>query len=181
MIAKGILNKERDQGRIEVFHCGKRFELEGRDAMTWKAGYHNPVDIDAPFSKLLQKSLIEVTDERASIPAKYWLLSRCIICSVRGRKKQHKLSEDAKYFLRWLKRAPLHLTIAELVRIAELGLYPTKHYTSVSKRQALVEAIYAIDSIKDNILEAQMRYSAQLPRVVAAIYELLQNKHIYLS
>ena len=82
--------------------------------------------------------------------------------------------------LTWLREAGLRLTIAELIFLRERKILPTLDLLGTENRQRLVERIYNIDNIFDNLLEDQMELSKLRNDTVLMILELLRKKQIVL-
>ena len=82
--------------------------------------------------------------------------------------------------LTWLREAGLRLTIAELIFLRERKILPTLDLLGTENRQRLVERIYNIDNIFDNLLEDQMELSKLRNDTVLVILELLRKKQIVL-
>ena len=82
--------------------------------------------------------------------------------------------------LTWLREAGLRLTIAELIFLRERKILPTLELLGTENRQRLVERIYNIDNIFDNLLEDQMELSKLRNDTVLMILELLRKKQIVL-
>jgi len=178
MLSKGLLKTILEDGSIEVEHCGKTHILRKRDSDMWLAARYKAIQMEASVDNLHNLGLVETTSTKTAILARYWLFSRCVIV-LHDCEKDKPLSENALHAWRWLKKSPLHLTMAEFVRIMELKIQPEK-YTHPSRRQNLVEMIYKRENIGDNILEHEMSRSPHIAKSVAAIEELLAKKYIYM-
>ena len=81
--------------------------------------------------------------------------------------------------LTWLREAGLRLTIAELIFLRERKILPTLDLLGTENRQRLVERIYNIDNIFDNLLEDQMELSKLRNDTVLVILELLRKSKLY--
>ena len=81
--------------------------------------------------------------------------------------------------LTWLREAGLRLTIAELIFLRERTILPTLDLLGTENRQRLVERIYNIDNIFDNLLEDQMELSKLRNDTVLVILELLRKSKLY--
>jgi len=175
-ISKGILNKKRDNGSIDVVRCGKKYNLCASDAQIWLAGRH-ALTRSAIIPVPLQLLGLLTWTECDHVVSRYSLLAECAICCYNPARSDVHLSDPAVMVLEWLHKAPLHLTAEELVRISELGLLPERDLLA---RQALIEAIYTNDTIEDHALRIQMQYSPALIQTVSAIEELLQKEYIFM-
>ena len=69
------------------------------------------------------------------------------------------MNAEEKNILVWLREAGLRLTMAELIYLRERKIPPTLDLLGTENRQRLVERIYNIDNIFDNLLEDQMELS----------------------
>ena len=80
--------------------------------------------------------------------------------------------------LQWLRKAGLRLTTAELVYLMEKDIHPQEQLLYEENRQALVETIYTVDTIADNVLETQMEHAAARDSVVESVTRLVSKKKI---
>lgn len=179
IVSKGLIKRTLEDGGIEVEHCGKVYTLNKRDGNIWIEARYKPMQTEVSVDNLRNLGLVETTSNQSAILSRYWLFSRCVIV-LQDCEKEKPLSANAMHAWRWFKKSPLHLTMAEFVRIMELELQPEPRYTRPSKRQDLVEIIYKIESIGDHILEHKMSRSTHIAKSVAAIEELLAKKYIYM-
>ena len=83
-----------------------------------------------------------------------------------------------KKVLSWLVNAGIRLSTAELVYLIENKVEAGPKFFYQDNRQALVEAIYTVDTITDNILENQMAVAGCRDRVVQSILSLLKKKKL---
>lgn len=81
-----------------------------------------------------------------------------------------------KEILQWLKNAGVRLTVAELVYLTENGIKPTQDLLYTDNRQRLIEQIYTVDTIADNLLETQMETAKCRDAVVQSLMRLLKKK-----
>ena len=81
-----------------------------------------------------------------------------------------------KEILQWLKNAGVRLTVAELVYLIENGIKPTQDLLHTDNRQRLIERIYTVDTIADNLLETQMETAKCRDAVVQGLLRLLKKK-----
>lgn len=85
---------------------------------------------------------------------------------------------EEKTVLSWLVNAGIRLSTAELVYLIENKVEAGPKFFYPDNRQALVEAIYTVDTITDNILENQMATAGCRDRVVQSILSLLKKKKL---
>lgn len=81
-----------------------------------------------------------------------------------------------KEILQWLKNAGVRLTVAELVYLIENGIKPTQDLLYTDNRQILIERIYTVDTIADNLLETRMEAAECRDAVVQSLLRLLKKK-----
>lgn len=78
----------------------------------------------------------------------------------------------------WLTKAGLRLSTAELVYLVDRNVEPSEDLLYTASRQALVERIYTVDTIADNVLENQMEAAVLRNDTVQALLHLLRKKRI---
>lgn len=78
----------------------------------------------------------------------------------------------------WLTKAGLRLSTAELVYLVDRNVAPSEDLLYIANRQALVEKIYTVDTIADNVLENQMESAVLRGDTVQALLRLLKKKRI---
>ena len=108
------------------------------------------------------------------------LLTNCVICPASGKFAPSLLSRTERRLWKWITRAGLRLTIAELTFLTERGIKPTAALLGPDNRQALTEAIYTAETIQDGILETLMESSPSRDATVDAVLMLLKKKKIFL-
>ena len=72
------------------------------------------------------------------------------------------------------------MTLAELIYLRERKIPPTPELLGTENRHRLIERIYSIDNIFDNLLEDQMELSKVNKETVSLILGLLRKKKIVL-
>ena len=82
--------------------------------------------------------------------------------------------------MRWLSKAGLCLTMAELVYLTDRGIKPVPSLLGKGNRQALVETIYTRETVFDNLLENEMAKTAACDETVETVEGLLKAKRIIL-
>ena len=85
------------------------------------------------------------------------------------------MNAEEKNILVWLREAGLRLTMAELIYLRERIIPPTLDLLGTENSQRLVERIYNIENIFDNLLEDQMELSKLRKETVSLILELLRK------
>ena len=103
------------------------------------------------------------------------IASRCIFCPADTTESVVLRAMD-KEILQWLKNAGVRLTVAELVYLIENGIKPTQDLLHTDNRQRLIERIYTVDTIADNLLETQMETAKCRDAVVQGLLRLLKKK-----
>ena len=183
-LSKGILPWPPPDDSVSVSHCGALHKLTGILAEIWRAGQYNPhntidAEQEASLKLLAGLGIVECCDDTDET-AVFRLLTNCVICPVRVKSKPAILNYMERRALRWIRRAGLRLTIAELTLLNERGIKPGAAFLGEANRQALTETIYATDTIFDGILETLMERSPARDGTVRAVLGLLRKKKIYL-
>jgi hypothetical protein len=155
--SKGILPWKPPDTGISVSHCGALHKLAGARAALWlegqyKPGYTQNAGQDTELKSLAELGIIECGSHEGAA-ALYRLLTNCSICPVRVKSKPVLLNQTERRAWKWIRRAGLRLTMAELVCLTENGIRPVPELLGEDNRQALTEAIYTTDTIYDGILE----------------------------
>ena len=182
-ISKGMVCKGSTEELLEVAYRGYNFKLTGALAYIWLNGRYGfsqskSFQDENALRHLVRMGLAEC-EETDSPVNRYRILSRCILCPV---KKQRTvlsvLTDMEKTVLTWLMKAGLRLSVAELVYLFEHQIKPKEQLLYAENRQALVEQIYTVDIIADNILESQMEQAQARDAVVKTILQLLRKKRL---
>lgn len=184
-ISKGLVCKGSTEALLTISHSGKEFQVTGRLAVLWQNGRlgfnqtQTPQE-DSALRQLVRMGLAEYEQEDTPV-ARYRILSRCILCPAKytGVAVPTQFSTE-KTALIWLRKAGLRLTTAELVFLLENKIAPQEQLLYEKNRQALVETIYTVDTIEDNILEVQMERASIRDAAVETIVLLLRKKKIVL-
>ena len=177
---RGKLNFKRE---LTVTRCGKIIKLSGIRAELWQRGRCGFVTIktqaeEMALNDLSRLGLVE-TEQEATWTAQYRIMTYCVPCPVWAF-PWFGLSPDERTTLRWLTKAGLRMTIAELIYLKEHEILPTRDLLRPRNRQALVEKIYTPMNISDNLLEQQMEKAECRDQVVTAILGLLKKKRLVL-
>jgi hypothetical protein len=158
-LSKGVAMRRSDDTGLTVSHCGALHELTGIDAHLWSGGRYTPGRIEnnrsvAMSLKGLEELGLAEVCEAEEDTALFRLLSCCVICPAENAVPVILANEAEHCLWKWIRRAGLRLTIAELTLLRERGITPTAALLGNRNRQALVETIYtaenAFDGIPDN-------------------------------
>lgn len=85
---------------------------------------------------------------------------------------------DKNKLMRWIKKAGIHLSTAELIFLEENNVQPKFCMLYKRNRQALTQRIYTANTITDTVLENQMEYAACRDKVVGLLLNLLKKKYL---
>lgn len=182
-ISVGVVMAPSSEHILKVSHYGTEFTLTGDLARLWLDGRYGFANSETPVE---YKALMQLKRMRLVITTnpykvgEYRALTYCVIVPTRRKGPDFRLSTEEKIMLTWLREAGLRLTIAELIFLRERKILPTLDLLGTENRQRLVERIYNIDNIFDNLLEDQMELSKLRNDTVLMILELLRNKQIVL-
>jgi len=178
-ISKGIPRKS-SKGKITINWRGREFTLEGAEARLWQLGcFDSSLASAQSLEALVNLSLVETAEEDTPL-CLYRLLTNCVICPAPMRLLRWPLRLLEWRILRWIKRAGLRLTLAELVFLLEEGIRFIPELLGEENRQALVECIYNTETITDGILESRMEEAFSRDYVVTAVLDLLRKRRIFL-
>ena len=184
-ISKGIVINESTEQRLSILRCGYEFLLTGTQAALWQNGQFAFSDIQdgsiiqkRALEQLRRQELVEIAENNNA--GLYRALARCIIAPVSRLKLSGWMSRDERMLYKWLCRAGLHLTLAELVFLTENKVLPEDKWMGENKRQELTDLIYDRNNIFDNMLEIQMEHVGCRDGVVQNILSLLKKRRIVL-
>lgn len=183
-LSKGILPWAASVGEVSVSHCGALHKLTGVQSGLWIAGQHSlgntqGAEQDAALKTIAALGIVECCDDTDDA-AVFRMLTNCSICPARVKRPCRLLNRSERRLWKWIAGAGLHLTMAELVLLAERGIKPSPRLLGTENRQTLTEEIYSADTIYDGILEALMEKSPARDQIVRSILGLLRKKQIYL-
>jgi len=183
-ISKGILLWKPARAYVPVSHCGALHKLAGDKSRLWLDGQHAPghtqnAEQDAALEALAALGIVECGDN-AGDAALFRLLINCAICPARAKPRIAFVNMQERRLWRWIRRAGLRLTMAELTLLTERGIKPSPGLLGEANRQELTELIYTCETIGDGILETLMERSPARDGTVQAVLGLLQKKKIYL-
>ena len=178
-ISKGI-SREVGGGKIIVNWRGKEFELKGEEARLWRHGcFDSSLASAGALETLMNLGLVETAEEDTPL-CLYRMLTNCIICSAPMRLLRWPTRLLEWRLLRWIRRAGLRLSLAELVFLLEEGVRFVPELLGEDNRQTLVESIYNTETIADGILECRMEQAFSRDYVVTAVLGLLRKRRIFL-
>ena len=181
-ISKGIAGKASTTEMVQVIRGGQNIYLSEIEADLWLKGRFSFSHTQAPDEEralhhLIRMGLAEAEAEENE-DVKYSILTRCICCPAKAAKRSLGLTAEEKTILFWLVNAGLRLSIAELIYLVENEVEAKPELLHSDNRQALVELIYTVDTIKDNILENQMAAAGCRDSVLQSLLSLLKKKKI---
>lgn len=180
-ISKGAVRPGSTEDRMTIAHGGREYVLTGTEAVLWLNGQPEFSCTNELWAvrHLHRMGLLEYSTS-GSLDARYEMLTRCTLCLTTKARKNWLLSRDEAYILNWMRQAGIHLTLAELVCLAERGIQPEPGLIGKEHRQALVEEIYTQSAVQDNTLENQMKSAGSRDRVVDAVLHLLKRRKLIL-
>lgn len=177
-LSKGIVQKGSTEQLLFVLYGGQKFELTGNTAAAWLNGRFNFAEAlgrnETPVIYLQKLGLVETEADNDELP-RYRIASRCLFCPAVTTATSVLRAMD-KEILQWLKNAGVRLTVAELVYLIENGIKPTQDLLYTDNRQILIERIYTVDTIADNLLDNQMETAKCRDAVVQSLMRLLKKK-----
>lgn len=182
-ISVGTKMEQAYGGILRVSHCGQKFRLTKRKAGLWQIGSLGFASADRAediqeLRELAGMGIVVLAKEKEK--GKYRALTRCIICPTGRLFSYMGLSGKCKTVMKWLSKAGLCLTMAELVYLMDRGIEPSPELLGVKNRQALVEAIYTRETVFDSILENEMETALACNETVEIIEALLKRKRVFL-
>lgn len=181
-ISKGVAGKASTEKLVQVIRGGQNIYLSEKEAELWLRGRFsfalskNQAE-DLALQHLIRMGLAEAEPEETKT-AQYRILTRCICCPTKTAKRSVGLLSDEKKVLFWLINAGLRLSTAELIYLIENKVEAEPRLLYQENRQALVEAIYTIDTVADNILENRMEKAECRDCVVQSLLSLLKKRKI---
>ena len=179
-ISKGILHGKASRDHITVSWRGNEYDLEGENARLWLEGRHETALAETQLlAKLANLGLVDTTDTDGPLNI-YQLLTNCVVCSAPSHFPRWPLRRTEQLLWRWIRRAGLRLTLAELVFLLEGDIRPMPELLGENNRQALTEVIYNTENIADRLLETRMEDAFGRDAVVEALLGLLRKKYIML-
>jgi len=182
-LSKGKLYRKTKQAVI-VSYCGELHKLAGPQAALWLMGQyapgytHNAKD-EAELELLAGLGIAECRGSEEPVTL-FRLLTNCVICPVKKFVFTARWNPGERRLWRWLTKAGLRLTMAELTLLAERGVDAVPALLGEQNRQALTETIYTTDTISDGILETMMEKSPARDETVQTVLSLLRKKKIIL-
>jgi len=179
-ISKGLLRGKSGRDHITVAWRGNEYDLEGEIARLWLAGRCDTALAEArSLSKLANLGLVDTADPDGPLNI-YRLLTNCVTCPAPPRFPRWPLRRTELRLWRWIRRAGLRLTLAELVFLLEADIRAVPELLGEANRQALTEMIYNTENIEDRLLENRMEDAFGRDAVVEALLGLLHKQYIML-
>lgn len=182
-ISKGMVCPESVTGNLFLERGNQKFQLQGREAAVWLKGRFGfdmaeSEEEEQAVRYLAGEGLAEMEVEADSV-YKYRILTRCVCCPVKqNRHMSSRLSGLERQLDTWMRKAGLHLSVAELVFLQEHHIAADSGMFGIRNRQKLIETIYTKDNIQDNLLEHQMEQAECRDEVVEVLMQLLKKKKI---
>lgn len=182
-LSKGIVCPESVAGNLFLERGGQKFQLQGKEAAVW---LKSRFGFDITESEEEEQAVLCLTDQglaevevKTDLVYKYRILTRCVVCPVKqNRHMSGRLSGLEWQLDTWMRKAGLHLSVAELVFLVEHQVSADRELLYEKNRQKLVEAIYTKETIQDNLLERQMEQAECRDEVVEVLMQLLKKKKI---
>jgi hypothetical protein len=179
-ISKGLLRGNTGDGHITVAWRGNEYDLEGENARLWLVGRYETALAEArSLAKLANLGLVDTADADGPLNI-YRLLTNCVVSPAPPRFPRWPLRRTERLLWRWIRRAGLRLTLAELVFLLEQDICPVPELLGEANRQALTEVIYNTENIEDRMLENRMEEAFGRDAVVEALLGLLRKQYIML-
>ena len=183
-LSKGILPWKAAKTDAAVSHVGILHNLSGVQARLWLDGQYQPGHAQGSEQLTALKELMDLGIAESSIitdnAALFRILTNCSICPVKVKLVLLPINRMERQIWRWISRAGLRLTIAELTYLTEHNIKPVPGLLWKENRQALTEAIYTTETIFDGILESHMEKSPARDITVNTVLSLLRKKKIML-
>ena len=182
-LSKGLLLRK-NQNALTVSHCGAEYDLIDERAAVWENGWQEPREAinnsqEMILCELSKNGLAETSPDTGN-EAIFRILVNCTICPIEKPAFPALWSEPERRLYKWLTKAGLRLTIAELVFLNQNKTEPTNDLLGEKNRQALTEAIYNSNSISDGILESLMERSPERDSTINTVIKLLRRNVIFL-
>lgn len=144
-----------------------------------KPGYTQNKEQEDALNQLAKLGIVEFSDD-AGDTAIFRLLTNCAICPVNVKSAPVLMSRPERQVWKWIQKAGLRLTIAELTLLSERGVKPVPALLGEQNRQELTETIYTAETIFDGTLETIMEKSRARDKTVRAVLGLLSKQNIFM-
>ena len=187
-LSKGYLKARSGKDEAFLIRAGKEYRLHGIQAVMWMKVKYGFCETDSEagiraVAGLRDMGLVEA-EERADGLAEFRILTRCVCDPVKrraGNRSSARLDEKERQVMTWIRKAGIHLSVAELVFLSELGVWPEKEFLHDRHRQKLVETLYLLDDVGDSRLEDRMERAASRDEVVSTLMSLLKKRQILIT
>lgn len=182
-LSKGVVCKNSTDNQLRIARGNTVITISGIEAEVWLKGRFEMITFAGDANRtdivkgLTGKGLAEY-EERSDPVGQYRILSRCICCPAKTGIFNKPLSKTEKTIIKWLTKAGIRLSTAELVFLMENKIKPIPSLLYEGNRQTLIETIYTKNNIFDNILENQMEKADCRNEVVSALLKLLYKRRI---
>lgn len=184
-LSKGILVHGPKKNRLLVRHFGLPTEITGVDIDVWLNGrrgfaYTQTKEEDAALERLVNRHLANCELTRGGL-SEYKILRKCLICPSKG---VHlgipPLSRTERTVLTWLKKAGIHLSLAELISLFDKGVEPTADLLYRENTRKLMNIIHPSRITIAYELENRMMHSIARKSIVDAVMRLLYRNRVFL-
>ena len=181
-LSKGMIYKNTSEWELHISRGKQKFCLTGIQAEVWNNGrfsfgHTKAADEEQALQELTEMGLAEYETAETSVD-EYRVLTRCIFCVPEFLPHRFSLTRTERKLMRWIKKAGIHLSTAELIFLEENNVQPKFCMLYKINRQALTQRIYTANTITDTVLENQMEYAVCRDRVVGLLLNLLKKKYV---
>ena len=185
-ISKGMVIRESTEDLLYVTRCGHDFQLTKAQAALWlnaRFGFDTVNEEDpiarVAFQQLRRQELVELAENKTRV-GEYRALTQCVVVPAQVRGFMAPLNMRERQTLKWISRAGLRLSTAELVFLNENKVRPDNSLLGYENRQTLTELLYTKETIFDNILEARMEQAEAMAQTIKTLLALLKKKRVIL-
>lgn len=181
-LSKGAACKKSSGRELHILHGRQEFILTGQQAKIWyngrfSLGYSKTECEERLIRQLTELGLAEYEPDETPLNI-YRVLTRCVFCTSGFDGVHFPLLGTERELMRWIKKAGLRLSTAELIFLAENHIKPTSDMLYERNRQALTECIYTSGTIADSILECHMEQASCRDRIVNLLLGLVKKKYL---
>lgn len=181
-LSKGILCRYIHEHHIVVRQIDTPKELFGLDARLWMNGRYGFRITQSREEETAVKVLAErwyVCCEQDNNPcSQYRILTRCLLYPSRRKMRLPLINRTERKIYRWIKKAGLNLSIAELICLEEKGIEPKREMLYKKNAQKLHDVIYPGSITYAYSLENRMKNSLMRKQTVEAVVGLIQKQRL---